>query len=296
MKRIYYLMILPPLLWAGNATIARAIADQIPPLALSFWRWAIALIILLPLTWRQTYRDRAMIKQHWRSIVVLALLGIACFNTLLYTAAHTTTAINMSLTQSIMPVFIVLISFFLFGERISWRQFCAVILCTLGAGYIIIRGDFSHLTGLRFVKGDLIMLLAVLIYALYSVLLRYRPAIHPLSFLTVTFAIGATLLLPLYLYKAASAPPWALSPTLLTCLLYVAICPSIIAYLVWNRGVQEIGASRTGLYINLLPLFTALLAVILLGEHFQHFHSTGIVLIASGLLLFNLPIKPKKGF
>jgi drug/metabolite transporter (DMT)-like permease len=288
---VYFLLILPPLFWAGNSVLARGIVDLIPPVAMSFWRWVLALTILLPFTWRQTLRDWPEIKRGWKNIVLLGLFGIASFNTLLYTAAHSTTAINIALTQSVMPAVIVLISFALFRDCISRKQLFAIVLCTLGAGYIIIHGDWQRLLELKFVVGDLIMLFAVCLYALYTVLLRKRPNIHPLSFLTSTFAVGVILLLPLYLWESQKVPALVLSQPVVLSLLYVAVCPSILAYLCWNRGILEIGANRAGLYINLIPLFAALLAVLFLGEGFQNYHLTGIVLIFTGLLLFNLPLK-----
>jgi drug/metabolite transporter (DMT)-like permease len=292
---VYLLMMLPPLFWAGNATLARGIAELVPPITMSFWRWVIALAILTPFTWTHVRRDWPRIKSGWKSIILLGLLGIASFNTLLYTAARTTTAINISLTQSVMPVIIVLASFVLFRDRITLKQLVAVVLCTAGAGYIIIHGDVRRLIGLEFVIGDLIMLLAVFLYALYSALLRKRPDIHPLSFLTTTFFVGVVFLLPLYLWEKQSAPPLVLSQPVVLSLLFVAFFPSILAYLYWNRGIMEIGANKAGLFINLLPLFTALLAIIFLNERFQSYHLTGIVLIFSGLLLFNLPLSGKKG-
>ncbi len=287
---IYLLLILPPLFWAGNTVLARGVAELIPPVTMSFWRWLIALTILLPFTWKQTLRDWPKIKEYWKIIFLLGLFGIASFNTLLYTAAHSTTALNIALTQSVMPVVIVLISFFLFRDRISRFQVFAIVLCMLGAGYIIIHGDFQRLLGLEFVVGDPLMLFAVCLYALYSVLLRKRPAIHPMSFLTTTFAVGVVLLFPLYIWEGQTTPPFELTQPVFFSLLYVATCPSILAYLCWNKGIHEIGANRAGLYINLIPLFTSLLAVVFLGERFQCYHLVGIVLIVSGLLLFNLPL------
>ncbi|MBN1956807.1 MAG: EamA family transporter [Desulfuromonadales bacterium] len=292
---VYLLLILPPLFWAGNSVLARGVAELIPPVAMSFWRWLIALVILLPFTARQTLKDWPQIRAGWKNILLLGFFGIASFNTLLYTAAHSTTAINIALTQSVMPAIIVLISYLMFHDRISRRQIFAILLCVIGAGYIIIHGDIHRLLSLKFVIGDLLMLLAVCLYALYSVLLRNRPAIHPLSFLTTTFAVGVVLLLPLYLWEQGKVPALTLSQPVILSLLYVALCPSILAYLCWNRGIHEIGANRAGLYINLIPLFAALLAVIFLGERFSAYHLVGIFLIFFGLLLFNLPLKRTRG-
>lgn len=287
---VYLLLILPPLFWAGNSVLARGVADLIPPVALSFWRWCLALLILLPLTRKQLVQDWPVIVANRGIIFVLGLLGIASFNTLLYTAAHTTTAINIALTQAVMPALILLISYLFFRDKVTRLQLTAVMLCVLGAGYIVIQGDLQRLLHMQFVSGDLIMLLAVILYAVYSVLLRKRPAIHPLSLLTCTFAVGTVLLLPLYLWERQDAMPLLLTGPVVASLLYVATCPSILAYLYWNRGVAEIGANRAGLYINLIPLFASLLAVLLLNERFQSFHLIGILFICSGLLLFNLPL------
>lgn len=287
---IYFLLLLPPLFWAGNSVLARGIADLIPAVAMSFWRWTIALAILLPFTWKHVRKDWPKIKASWKIIFLLGLLGIATFNTMLYTAAHTTTALNIALTQTVMPGVIVVISFFMFHERISRLQIFAITLCTLGAGYIVTHGEWQRLMQLEFVVGDLIMLCAVTLYGLYSVLLRKRPDIHPMSFLTTTFAVGVVLLLPLYLWEAQKYPPLELTQPVILSLLYVAFCPSILAYLCWNKGIHEVGANQAGLYINLVPLFASLLAILFLGERFQDYHLSGIILIAGGLLLFNLPL------
>ncbi len=285
----YLLLLLPPLFWAGNAVLARGVAELIPPVAMSFWRWTIALMILLPFTWRQCRRDWPQLRRHWKIISLISLLGISSFNTLLYSAAQTTIAINIALTQSVMPALILLISFALLGEKVFRCQLLAVLLCMLGAAYIVIHGDWRRLQQLQFVEGDLLMLLAVVLYALYSVLLSKRPRLHPLSFLTASFAVGVVSLLPLYLWEQTLTPPLRLSGTVLASLLYVGLFPSIFAYLCWNHGVARLGANRAGLFINLIPLFAALMAVLFLGEQFQDYHLAGILLISAGLALFNWP-------
>ncbi len=283
------LLLLPPLFWAGNSVLARGVAELIPPVAMSFWRWALAIAMLSPFTWKLVMQDWPQIRQHWKIITLIGLIGIASFNTLLYTAAQTTTAINIALTQSVMPVIIVMLSFLFYREKVSRLQIAAVILCSLGAGVIVMRGDWQRLQQLEFVIGDLLMLLAVSLYALYSVLLRQRPQIHPLSFLTATFLVGVVSLFPLYLWELTRTPPLQLSQPVVFSLLYVGLCPSILAYLCWNRGIEQIGANQAGLYINLIPLFASLMAILFLGERFQNYHLLGILIIFSGLLLFNLP-------
>ncbi|PLX96288.1 MAG: EamA family transporter [Desulfuromonas sp.] len=285
----YLLLTLPPLFWAGNAVLARGVVELIPPVAMSFWRWVIALGLLLPFTWRRVARDWPGIRAGWKNILQVGLLGIACFNTLLYTAARTTTAINITLTQSVMPAVIVLISFLLYRERISRLQLLAVCLCILGAAYIVMHGEWQRLSRLSFVQGDLLMLLAVCLYALYSVLLRNRPAIHPLSFLTTTFGVGVVALFPFYLWERGHVAPLQLSWSVVASLLYVGLLPSIAAYLCWNRGIELVGANRAGLFVNLVPLFASLMAIFFLGEQLQSYHLLGMVLIFSGLALFNRP-------
>ena len=287
----YLLLILPPLFWAGNTVLARGVAEMIPPIALTFWRWVIALMVLLPFTWKHVLRDWDGIKRGWKNILLLGLLGIASFNALLYTAAQTSTAINIALTQSVMPAVIVVISFLLYRERISRVQVLAVVLCIIGPGCIITQGDWNRLQQLSFVRGDLLMLLAVLLYAFYTVLLRHRPKIHPLSFLSTTFGVGVMALFPLYLWELDRVAPLQLNGAVAASLLYVGVFPSIVAYLFWNRGIEQVGANRTGLYINLIPLFASLMAIVFLGERFRAYHLVGMVFICAGLLLFNWPRK-----
>lgn len=285
--RAFLLVAVAPLCWAGNIVLAKGMAAQIPPVALSFWRWLIAFLILLPLTWPHVKRDWRAARSGWKIIVLLSLLGITAFNTLLYTAMHTTTAINGSLIQSTMPAVIIIISLVFYGEPVSRLQVAGVSLCIIGAGVVVLKGHWQTLVGMTLVQGDLLMLAAVIIYALYSVLLAQRPSIHPVSFLVYTFGVGTIGLLPLYLVERWALGPFALTPAVAATIGYVAIFPSIVAYFCWNRGVAVIGANRTGLFINLIPVFAAVLAIIFLGEALRGFHLAGMLLIAGGFVLFN---------
>jgi drug/metabolite transporter (DMT)-like permease len=202
----------------------------------------------------------------WKVMVPLALFGITGFNTLLYMAMHTTTAINGALIQTTMPAVIILISMVFFGERVSWLQAAGVALCVLGATVVVLKGSWQALIDMALVRGDLLMIAAVILYALYSVLLLKRPNIHPLSVLVYTFGLGAVGLLPLYLWEISVVGGFALTPGVAGSIAYVALFPSIVAYFCWNRGVAVIGANRTGLFINLIPVFAAVLAIVFLGE------------------------------
>lgn len=283
----YLLLLLPPLLWAGNVVLARAVRMDLPPISLSFFRWLTALLLLLPFVHQHVRRDWRTALQGWKTLLAVSLLGIASFNTLLYTAVRTTTAINCALMQTIMPAVIILLCYLLFREKISPLQGGGVILCLFGSALIVARGDLQLLSRLDFVSGDLLMLLAVVCYALYSVLLRFRPPIHPMSFLAITFALGTLMLLPLYLWERFTSGPLPLTPTVFGAVAYIALGPSIVAYLCWNRGIAEVGASRAGLYINLIPLFASLMAVAWLNESFAWYHTVGLICMLGGLLIFN---------
>jgi drug/metabolite transporter (DMT)-like permease len=234
-----------------------------------------------------TKQDWPLFIRHWKMIFFLSLVGISGFNTLLYIAVHTTTAINGALIQTTMPAAIILISLIAFKEKVSRLQSLGVGLCVLGACLVVLRGRFSTFFDLSFVEGDFVMLAAVLLYALYSVFLRRKPPMHLLSFLLYTFATGALGLLPLYLWELIYRPAFALRFNVVSSILYVATFPSIVAFFCWNWGVEQIGANRAGLFVNLIPVFASLMAVAWLGESIKAFHLIGMLLIFGGMVLFN---------
>ncbi len=283
----YVLLALAPLCWAGNIVLARGVVDLIPPVAFAFWRWTLAFLILLPFTWRHVKRDWSHAIQSWKIMGLLSIFGISCFNTMLYTAVHTTTAINGALIQTAMPAFIILISLAIYREKVTLLQIAGVAVCIGGACLVILRGRLDTLRTLSFAWGDILVTGAVILYALYSALLRQRPAIHPLSFLTVTFGLGVLGLLPMYIWESIWIQPFAVTREAVFSVLFVALFPSIVAYFCWNRGIEALGANRAGLFINLNPVFTSLMAVPLLGESLRGFHLVGMILIFSGMLLFN---------
>ncbi len=283
----YLLVAVAPLCWAGNVVLARGVVDIIEPVAFAFWRWAVAFTVLAPFTWRHVKKDWRPALNSWKIMVLLSVLGISGFNTLLYTAVHTTTAINAAMIQSTMPAIIILITLLLYRERVSGRQLFGVAVCLCGALVVILHGRLDTLLSMTLARGDLMMVSAVVLYALYSALLPKRPAIHPLSFLSFSFGIGTLGLLPLYAWELAGSRPLALSWPVVLSILYVSLFPSVLAYFCWNRGVQVIGANRTGLFINLIPVFASILAVLLLNESLALFHFAGMALIFTGMFLFN---------
>ena len=285
--RPYLLLMIAPLCWAGNAVLARGVIHLIPPVSLAFWRWTIASLLLWPFAHQHAKRDWPLFAHHWKLMFFLSLVGITFFNTLLYIAVHTTTAINAALIQTVMPALIIVITWVGFSEKVTRLQSIGVLSCMLGACLVVLRGRLSTLFELSFVEGDLLMLVAVLLYALYSVFLRRKPPMHALSFLFYTFALGALGLLPLCLWELSYRPTFVLNLEVVASVLYVSVFPSMVAFFCWNRGVELIGANRAGLFINLVPVFASLMAVAWLGESFMAFHLIGMILIFSGMVLFN---------
>ena len=283
----YLLTGVASLCWGGNIVLARGVADIIPPVSFAFWRWTIAFIILLPFTWSRARQDWPRVIKSWKIMSVLSILGISFFNTMLYSAMHTTTAINGAMIQTTMPAVIILVTLLLFKETVSKLQILGVAVCILGAFIVILRGRWATLLGMSFAPGDILMMGAVILYALYSALLRQRPVIHPLSFLIYTFGPGILFLLPLYVWELSGSQTITLTRDVVLSILYVALFPSIVAYFCWNRGVEVIGANRAGLFINLIPVFASVLAILFLGETQQGFHIIGMALIFGGMILFN---------
>jgi drug/metabolite transporter (DMT)-like permease len=281
----WLLMMIPALCWAGNAVVGRAVAGTVPPVGLAFWRWVAGSLLLLPLAWPHLARDLPVMLRQWKPMLALSLFGIAIFNTALYTGAQTTTALNIVMLQTVMPVLIVLASFLLFGERVRRAQAAGIAVSLAGALTLVAHGDPAVLAGFAFNPGDLWMLGACVSYALYTALLRRRPAVNPFSFVVATFVIGAVLLLPLYLAESLSGRPMPLSAPALLAVGYVALFASVLAYLAYNRAVALVGANTAGLAMHLVPVFGTLLAILLLGEVPRAYHAIGIGLIAAGIWL-----------
>ncbi len=285
----YLLLVLAVLFWSGNFIVGRVTMDRLSPVTFAFWRWVLALLVLVPVALPHLWRDWRGLARQWPMVFVLGALGIGAFNTLVYAGLQQTTAINGLLLQSTMPVIILGATFLLYGQKSSARQILGVLVSLAGVAVIALRGDWSGLAALDVNRGDLWVLVAVLAYALYSALLRKKPQVHPLSFLAASFAVGVLCLLPLYLAEllGGGAGHWRAgwsAPSFLA-LAYVALLPGVLSYLFFNRGVELIGANTAGHFIHLMPIFGSLMAVFLLGERFQSFHAIGAALIAAGLAL-----------
>lgn len=280
-----FLMLLPGLFWAGNAIVARSTTGDVPPIGLAFWRWTMAAVLISPLAWPHLRRDAAVMLRKWPIMLVLTALGISVFNTFLYIGAQTTTAINLVMLQTTMPVLVVLGSFVIFRETVSTRQAAGIAASFAGALTLVSHGDPALLLNLDFKRGDLWMLAAVGSYAVYTVLLRLRPNVHGFSFAFASFAVGAALLLPFYIAESLGGHPLPVTTNSLLAIGYVSLFASVLAYLAFNRTVELLGANTAGMVVYLLPVFGTILAVLLLGEELHPYHGLGVILIAAGLWL-----------
>ena len=294
-SRAYVLLTFTALFWAGNAIVARAARELVPPVALAFWRWTIALAIILPFAWRHLRRDTPVIRANWKMLLVLGTLGIGAFNTLLYTGLQETTALNAMLLQSGQPALILFLGAIFMGDSTALRQIVGAAIALIGVLWIFARGNIGVLGTLSFNEGDLVIGLAVCLWAIYAVVLRHRPAIHPLSLFAVTLVIGIVGIAPFYALELSSHRYIVLQKESLLAIGYVSIFPSILAYLFFNRGVELIGSAGTGMYMNIMPIMGAGLAIVFLGEHLRGFHAIGLALIVGGILLAGRGSKPLAG-
>jgi drug/metabolite transporter (DMT)-like permease len=281
----YWLLSLASLFWAGNVVLGRFVAGHIPPVTLSFIRWTGACAILLPFAARHLVRDWPTISRHTGLLALLALTGFSAYNTMAYYGLQYTTAINGLLLQSVAPLFFALWTFVLFRDRLTLHQAAGICLSLTGVVVIICRGSLHILLAIAFNRGDLWFVIALLIYALYTALLRRRPTMHPLSFLAVGMGGGALLLLPAMILELAGGRTLVFDTESVASFVYICIFPSLLGYLFLNRGVELIGANRAAPFMHLIPVFGSVLAIMLLGEHFELYHAIGYALVFAGITI-----------
>ena len=281
----YLLLSITALCWAGNAIVGRLAAGHIPPVTLSFLRWALAFLIILPFAWKHLMRDWGAIRARLGTMIVLSVTGIGAFNTLQYWALEHTQALNTLLLQSAGPLFVAVWSLILLGVRLTPAQAGGITLSLTGVLVILLHGDPTALASITFNKGDIIFTVALAIFGLYSVLSLKRPEIHGLSFVGFTFGCGAACLVPLWIWELFSRPVMQLDTANLLSLFYVAVFPSTLAYLCFNRGVQLIGANRAAPFFHVVPVFGSAMAIVFLGERPQLFHIIGFALVLTGVFV-----------
>ena len=288
------MLTLAPLLWAGNAIVGRLVHDAISPFALNLARWCLAFVFLLPLA-GYVLRKNSAIWQCWKQYAVLGALGIGSYNALLYLALKTSSPLNVTLVSSSMPIWMLLIGRIWFGTSISARQTLGAMLSVLGVATVLSRGDVEQLLTLQLVPGDWFMLLATIVWSLYSWLLA-RSAITMPSQTEVRGNWAAFLMAQMVFGIAWSAilaggeaavgdfvfhPSWTLAASML----FIVIGPAILAYRFWGEGVRRAGPATAGFFANLIPLFTALLSIPILGQVPQIYHALAFVLIVGGIVV-----------
>ena len=283
----YMALSLASLFWSGNFIVGRALRDDVTPVTLNFWRWFIALLILAPVCIPAIVKQRSLIARCWRLIVLLGITGIAAFHICVYQALRDTTAINALLFLSLTPVTIVIGSWLMYRDPVTRRQAAGIAISLSGAVVIICHGEVVRLVTLKFNHGDLWMLAAMLLWAVYSVALKTKPPqLAQKSMLGATVMVGVTVMLPLYfsvgqpaigLLKSGVGPLFGL--------LYISLFASVLSYFFWNRGLHDIGPNKAGVFLHLMPLFGAVLSLLFLGEGLRLYHLAGAIFIFSGIML-----------
>jgi drug/metabolite transporter (DMT)-like permease len=285
----YFLLILTVLFWSGNFVLGRGVNEIIPPVALAFWRWTGALAILLPFSINGLIRQRAELRKNLGTLTVLAILSVTNFNTFIYNALQSTTVVNTVLINSTTPIFIVLVAWLGFKDRITTRQTIGVVVSFVGLVWLVSHGQPAVLLNLQFSRGDLWTLAAAMSWALYTVLLRKRPKdLAPLPFLTALVGIGLFFLAPVYIWEIRSGATFDFTPAVAASFGYVALFPSVLSYIFWNRAVAVVGANKAGIFMHLMPVFSILLAFVFLGETLAFYHLIGILLIFFGIVLITM--------
>ena len=282
------LLTLTGVFWGANTIAGRLAVGHITPEALTFLRWVLVLGVLWPLYGPQVRQHWPAIRPHLLRIVLMGALGYTVFNMLYYLAAHYTTAINLGILQGSLPVFVLVTAFFAHGTRVSLQQALGVLITAIGVVVIATNGEPLAVLHIEFNRGDVLLLIACLLYAFFTVALRDRPAMPGIAFFTLLAVIAAATSLPLVIFEALTAGLTMPTGKGLLVTAFVAIFPSCLAQIFLLRAVDLIGPGRAGVYMNLVPVFSAIMAVALLGEPFAVYHAVALVLVIGGILLAQL--------
>ncbi len=280
------IFLVPPLMWSGNILLARGLNDVLPPVGLAFWRWTLALLILAPIAAGAGRGQIGLLLRHWRLVLACGAFGIAGYNALAYVALQSVPAVNLTVVNSAIPVVIPVFAFLIAGERPSGRQIAGILLSLVGVVWIIARGSPAALLSLEIGSGDLWVLASIVNWAIYTVILRYRPpGIDMIVFLVGSIAAGLAVLAPFWAWEMARGAVMPLTMQSLGAVIYVAVFASVAAFLCWGRSVALIGSTATGLSIHLIPVIVGAFSLLLLGEPVLPFHLVGAGFIAAGLLV-----------
>lgn len=288
-KKGIFFALLATLLWSGNFIVARGVIHQVPPITLAFCRWAAATILLCPIAWKKIKADWILLRRHFSYLLGTALSGIAIFNTLVYVAGHHTPAINLALIgTSSAPVFSLLLAAIFLKEKISGARLIGMLVCFIGILLLISKGSWLTLRNFRFAPGDIWALCGAFSFAVYTIQVRRKPsALQSLSFLWAIFALGTLMLLPPFIWERVHMKPIQWTPALSAVILYLGLGASVTAFLIWNLAIARLGAGRTALFGNLIPLFSTIEAVLILDEPVRGIHLLSGTVILTGLVIAN---------
>ena len=289
------LAVLATIIWSGNFIISRGVNQVIGPVSLAFYRWITATVIIAPFAWKKFKVEKAIVLPKLKYLGWVALTGIALFNTFVYVAGHYTTAINLALIGTTSsPIFATIMAVIFLKEKLSVFRIAGILICITGIVVLISKGSLAVLASFHFSKGDLWVMAGALAFAIYNILVRKKPQnISALNFLFVIFAMGTIMLFPFYLIELFAGKPTQWSWPLLSAILYLGAGTSVLAFLCWNIALHKLGAGRTVLFGNLIPIFSTFEAVIFLGEQITTIHLVSGTLVIAGLVLANTHIKRK---
>ena len=285
LRNPYLLLTATALMWGGNAVAGKLAVDHVSPFLLTFLRWVFACLVILPFAIPHLKKDWPLIRQNLVYLFLLGASGFAIFNNLMYLALNHTSAINVAIEQASMPLIVFVLNYILYRTHVTAFQILGFLITLIGVAITATRGNLFDLAGQSLNFGDITMLFAIMVYGGYSVFLQRKPDIHLWSFICVLGFSALCTTVPFMMYEATNNQ--LLMPDMQGwgVVLYAAIFPSIVSQLFWVIGLSIIGSNRGGLFINLVPIFGAILAVIILGEKFQTYHAIGLVLVLGGITL-----------
>ncbi len=282
----YAMLTLAALFWGGSAVVGRAAAGHVPPFALTFWRWAFAFAVFVPLGGAALWRQREAARRNWKALVALSFLGMGGFSVPYFYGLIYTQAANAAILNALSPMLILVISAVALGTPIQARQLVGVVLGVGGAALIVFRGELAELLGLTINLGDGLILVSMTFWAVYTVALRKASVgLDQGAFMLCLTGLALPMIAPFYALEIANGHGFALDAFNIGIILYAGVCSSVLAYICWNLGVMRAGPAKAAFAQYLVPVFGALLAVAILGENLRWFHLAGIVAIFAGIAI-----------
>ena len=283
------LAVLATLIWSGNFIVARGVIKTIPPISLSFYRWLLATIILLPFAWKNFISGFHYLKEKWWFFLLASATGVSMFNTFVYIGGHYSEAINLALIgTTVSPIISVLLARIFLKEKINSYTLIGMLICIVGVLFLLSRGDLKNLQHFSFSEGDWWVLAAAVSFAIYNTLVKKKPSqMKPVHFLFVVFLLGTILLIPFYVYEWRTEGGFVISIANISVLLYLGLGASVISFLLWNLAISKLGSGRTALFGNLIPVFSSIEAVWILGEKITWIQIASFGLVIVGLIVAN---------